>query len=268
MNIIKMYNDYVKETIIESKIEIITIRKSELFSVNKLKLRIKEDTDILIKYEGNKEYKLDFILEIDENVTCNIKEIRINTQSKIRNTYILKSKSKLYLERFLNSNKMRLLDIVNLDENNSICDIKNRNISDNDNKYDVIIYHNAEFTNLNIDYKSIIDSNKKETINVTDIISSKIKNYKVNQKLKIITSNKENCSVNAYVLIDENKIDKYSFVSITSLEDELNNISKTKKITKEEIRKLTKEIKLFDYESIIDNNSLEKLKSYWRWYDE
>lgn len=268
MNIIKMYNDYVKESIIESDIEITKVRKSEFFSVNKLKLRIKKDADILIKYEGDKDYKLDFYLELDENVTCNIKEIRTNVQSKIRNTYTLKRNSKLNMERFLNSNKMRLLDVVNLDGNNSICDFKMKGITDKDTKYDAIIYHNDDFTNLDIDYKSINSSNEKEIINITDIIPSKIKKYKVNQKIKTITSNKDNCTVNAYVLVDENKIDNYSFVDIVSLDDEIDNILKTKKISNEKIRNILKEIKNFDYESIIDNNSLENLKSYWRWYDE
>lgn len=239
MNIIKMYNDYVKETIIGSEVEITKISKSEFFAVNKLKIRIKKDTDILINYDGDKEYKLDFYLEIDDNVTCTIKEVRTNVESKIRNTYILKNKSTLNIERYLNSSKIRLLDIVNLDKKDSTCNIKVRNIALKDNKYDVIIYHNEEITSLNLDYKSINKS--KENINITDFILPQIKKYTVNHKVNIKTQNKENCNVNAYVLIDENKINDHSNVNIKKIDID---------------------------DTIIDNNSLEKMEEYWRWYDE
>lgn len=195
MNKIRLYNDYIKDSDLDGNIQIEKIRKTDLFTVNQIKIKVIKDAEILVEFTGNKEVKLDIYIEVLANVKCNIIEEKSNLNFKVRYTYTLNDNSSLDLKKYYFNNDVRELNIINL-KNKAKLNYYINTISKQRERYDVILYQN---------YKQSISQINVKSLNLSSNLDFNINNFeegeknKINLYGKIITKDIELCNINTNI---------------------------------------------------------------------
>lgn len=207
MNKILFENDSLKKEKTNKKsIELITEPKNEFFTVNSFKFYIHNSCDLEIEYNVLEECKLNIFFYLDKNITFNLYEKRNGKKTKVQYKYYLQDNSNCNVYKFNDTYSHRELDIINLDGNDSSFNSYLKTISKDNEKYDMMVYHNAINTNSNVVNNGITIKDGQITFNVTSVIPNKIKGCVVNQNNHIINFNNKKSQINPNLLIDENDV--------------------------------------------------------------
>lgn len=207
MNRIEVVNDVVFKNEIDKKIEIEFEEKNELFSVNKLKIKVVADTELEILYRGDKKNKLDVFINIGEHATCKLYEIRTGEDCKIQYKYYLKENAKLEVNRFYQVKEAKELDIVNLNGEGATFDFHFKTIALEKQKYNMMVYHNERNTHSNLMNHGVTVKDGKIEQVMTSIVLNGKKNCTLNQLGKILPLNEEKSSVHPILLVEENEVE-------------------------------------------------------------
>ena len=106
MNKIKIIDEKIIYEESDDLIEVSLSDKLDIFDIIKLNIKVMKDTDIEIYYEDAYESKLDVLVEIDENVNCNLYELKTENDVKIQYKYYLNIYSNLNVHKFYDCNKV------------------------------------------------------------------------------------------------------------------------------------------------------------------
>lgn len=206
MNKIKVINEQVLFEESDELIEVTLSDKLDIFDIIKLKINVLGDTDIQIYYENESESKLDVLIDVKDNVFCNIYELKKEHDVKIQYKYYLGIKSNLSVHKFYDCNIVKELDIVELNGEYASIEYKLHTISKNIQKYDLVVYHNNRCTKSNIINKGVNIEDGALSFNVTGTVYNGIKGCEINQNNRIITLNENPCNINPNLLIEENDV--------------------------------------------------------------
>ncbi len=206
MNRIKVEEDNIILKNLNDKIELIFEPKNEMFSVNKLILKIKKSTSLKIEYSGMTDSKLDIIIDILENANCNLTEYRKGKVNKIRYLINMDKNSNLDLLKFYDVEKVREVMDVNLNGEKASFKYIFKTISKNTEKYDLSVYHNASNTKSLIDNNGINIEKGSLIFNVLGNVPNSIVNCELNQNNRIVNFTNNLCQINPNLYIDENDV--------------------------------------------------------------
>lgn len=220
MNRILVVNDEIKKLDVNENISVELINKNDFFAVNTIKIIVKENTDIQIDYNSLEASKLDINITILENSKCNIYEIRSGIKSKVQYKYLLQKNSHLTVNKFYHGEKIREVDLIYLDGEQSQIDYNFKTVSSKHQKYDMIIYHNYKNTISNINNKGLNVKDGELTFNVTSVVDKGKTSCILNQQNRIINMNDRKCQVNPNLLIDENDVEANHSALIGKFSDE------------------------------------------------
>lgn len=214
MNKIRLYNNYIKDMNLDNNVEIEKVRKTDLFTVNQIKLKVVKDTNLFIEFTGDKETKLDIYIEVLANVKCIITEEKSNSNFKIRYTYTLNNNSLLDLKKYYFNNDIRELNNIHLKDSSKL-NYYISTISKQRERYDLILYQSNSKSTAKIDIKAL---NLESTFNFNiDKFDEGLENL-LDIDSHIFTSKLELCKLNTN--LDNN------YISNVTLLDEKNNYLK------------------------------------------
>ncbi len=206
MNKIKIIDEKIIYEESDDLIEVSLSDKLDIFDIIKLRIKVMGNTDVEIYYEDADESKLDVLVEIDENVTCNLYELKKENDVKIQYKYYLNRYSNLQVHKFYDCNKVKELDVVELNGEYASIEYKFHTISKNEQKYDLMVYHNSSNTISKVINKGVNIEDGSLAFNVTGVVYNGIIDCEVDQNNRIITMNDNKCNINPNLLIEENDV--------------------------------------------------------------
>lgn len=206
MNKINVVNDNIE--IIESdlKLEFDIEEKSELFTVNTLKIKVLESTKLDISYLHEVDTKLNVIINVEPNVDFELFEERSLGKVKIQYQYYLKQNSHVNVSKFYHAKKVREYMTVNLNGVGASFNYNHQTLSTTDEKYDIVIYHHSKNTSSDINNHGVNIKDGSIIFNVTSFVPRNSKDCIVNQQSRIITMNDKKCQINPNLMIDEYEV--------------------------------------------------------------
>lgn len=220
MNKIYIENDEIKNKTIDHNIEIEVVAKNDDFSVNSIKIKVHEDSTLSIHYQAFEEIKLDIFIRVDAHVSFQLNEIRTGKKTKVQYKYYLEEYSNTRVNKFYNSDKMRALDIINLNGIGAKIDYHLKTISSGKEKYDIMIYHNYRNTTSNIINHGVNLEDGSLIFQVTSVVGKGKTNCFVNQQNRIISLNEEECRIRPNLLIEEYEVEANHAALIGKFSDE------------------------------------------------
>src|SRR5574344_16365 len=206
MNRIKIEEDNITFKDLSDKVELILEQKNELFSVNKIIIKIKKNTSIKIEYKGKTESKIDIVINVLDNVKCNILEYRRGKINKVRYLINVDANSVCNISKFYDIDKIREVINVNLNGENANFNYFFKTFSKNIEKYDMSIYHNDKNTISNIYNNGINIKDGQLYFNVLGMINKNKSNCSLNQTNHIINFTNNLCQINPNLYIDEYEV--------------------------------------------------------------
>ena len=204
MNKIIVYGEDIK---IENKngIEVSIGEASKFLNVQSVKIKILEDTDIVID-ASEVEIKLDFYINVLEGVKANIYEYKHDGEYKFQYKYYLEDNSYLNIEKINDGKKIKEMTVINLNGENAKVQFNLKTISKYEEKYNFLVYHNEKNTVSNIVNNGVNILDGTLEFNVSGFVSNGITGCDVNQKARIINLTGNNCVIKPNLFIDENDV--------------------------------------------------------------
>lgn len=206
MNRIEINEENVTLLDSDDKIIVTLSDKLDIFDITKVHITIQEDTSISIIHHAVSESKLDITIDILENKQCNLYELKEQNDSKVQYKYYLNKNSYLNIHKFYDCKKVKELDIIELNGEDSKVEYTFHTISNNTQKYDILVYHNAKRTESHIINKGVNSEDGSLVLNVTGIVYNRITDCVIEQNNRIITMNDKLCQINPNLLIEENDV--------------------------------------------------------------
>ena len=204
MNKITVYGEDIK---IENKegIEVSIGEASKFLNVQSVKIKILEDTDIVIDV-SKVDIKLDFYINVLKGVKANIYEYKHGGDYKFQYKYYLEENSYLNIEKINDGQSIKEMTVVNLNGENAKIDFNLKTISKKDEKYNFLVYHNAKNTVSNIVNNGVNILDGELEFNVSGFVSKGITGCDINQSGRIINMTENPCTIKPNLFIDEEDV--------------------------------------------------------------
>lgn len=220
MNKIVLVGKKVLESSLDGSIEFTNNEKSELFTVNNLNIRVIKDSNLEIYFKGEQDYKININIIINPNVTLTMFEKIEGSKAKIQYKYDLNENSHITLNKFHDCEAIKEQNIINLNGQYSDINYTLKTISKNKEDYNIMVYHNADYTNSNINNEGVNIHDGELKFNLTSAVFDNIIGCKVNQAGRIINLTNNQCFVNPNLLIENNDVEANHSAAIGRFSDE------------------------------------------------
>lgn len=264
MNKIYLENDQVIKEKLDNKIKY-DIFTNDTFGIASLTIEVTEDTNLELEYNFKEKTKMETIIIVNKDVNLHLYEKINGINGKLRTRYQIKGNATV--SKFNNIKKIKEYTIINLDEENSRFEYNLKTISEKEEAYDIITYHNASNTTSVINPNGVNIKEGKLKFNVSSFVpKGKIK-CDASQNNKIINLTTNECIINPNLYIDEYDVVANHSAWIGSFKEEEIFYLQSRGINKEEATKLL--IKGFLTSKLeITEEELENIKNiideYWR----
>lgn len=263
MNKIRVVDEQVIFEESDDLIEVSLSDKLDIFDVIKLQITVRENTNIEIHFENEKESKMDIVFNIEENVHCNLYELKEEHMVKVQYKYYLKESSNLTVHKFYNCDTVKELDIVELNGIYATIKYIFHTISTGKQKYNLMLYHNSSNTKSEVINKGVNIEDGALSFNVTGVVYNGLNDCEVSQNNRIITMNENPCNINPNLLIEENDVSAKHAALIGKFNEEEIFYLMSRGISREEsIRLLTRG---FLRDETVYTDEIQKIiDTYWR----
>ena len=204
MNKIIIVDNEIKEKTLDKNITITT--EKNILDINQIKIKVEKDADLILEYPSTEKTKLDIYINIEKDVKCNIYEIKNEGIYKLGYKYYLEENSNLNIYKINNVKEIKELLIFNLNGEKAKVNYILKTISKDEEKYDLMVYHNAKNTESNIINNGVNIKDGSIKFNVSGFTPNGIKGCTLNQNNRIINLNNNKCTIKPNLFIDENDV--------------------------------------------------------------
>lgn len=203
MNKLRVVNDIIDFEKLDDSISLDYVVRDEMFDVSTINLIIKKSTSLDIDYIGADVSKLNICIRVLEGVNFDLFELRTGVKNKVKYTYVVDANAHLNISKIYSASGMRELDIVDLNGEDATIKYNFKTVSVANEKYDMIINHNAKNTISYINNSGLNKEKGSLIFNVTSVVPKSLTGCIVDQKNRIITLNDNECKISPNLLIDE-----------------------------------------------------------------
>lgn len=179
--------------------------KMERFGIDEFTIYIHNTTELYIYIKDD--IKVSFNINLDNDVSLNLYEIKKDLKTKIKYKYTLLANTYLKVNKINHNIETKELDLINLNGTNSKVDFVLKNIARKNDVIDVIINHNIRETTSNIKCDGLCIENGSMNLNVTTIIPNGCSNSKANQENEIKSMNNLTSTIKPLLLIEEYNVE-------------------------------------------------------------
>lgn len=265
MNKLCIVDEKIEVNVIDGTLEIQTQEPSDFFSVTKIEIQVLSDTSLYLFYEAKNSSKFDITIKANPNTKLKIYEIRTGVFTKVQYQYELYENAHIEVEKFYDIEKMKELDIVQLNGEKALFRMLLKSIAGKTQKYDMMIYHNAKETTSNIINQGISHFDGKITFNITGVVPNGKTNCICKQQNRILNLNDGKNQINPNLLIDEYNVEAQHGALIGKFEDEELFYLQSRGISKKEAYRLLIDgfLKSFTQDKTMEENIKKTIQKYW-----
>lgn len=265
MNKLYVVNEKIEKKELDGTLEVQNSEQDDFFSVSHIEITALEDTELMIIYHTDEKIKLNVAIKTNPNVNLKLYEIRTGIKPKVQYKYKLEEYSNIEVVKFYDMDKMRELDIVELNGRGAKFNMVLKTIASDHEKYDMLIYHNAKDTSSTIINQGISIFDGEITFNITGVIPSGKTGCTCHEKNRIINLNDSKNKISPNLLVDEYDVEADHGAYIGKFEDDEIFYLQSRGIPYDETIRLLTEGFLNSY--IEEEQMLEtirkSLKKYW-----
>lgn len=265
MNKIKVVDKNIEKANINNSIKIEYYEKEELFSINDIKLTIEKSTDLELEIEL-KDTKLNFNINVLNNVNFNLNLIVKGYNGKLKYTYNLYENSNVNVCKFQKINGIKEMICIKLNGENANIDYNFKTIGSNKEAYDYNIFHNANNTTSNIKNNGVCIDDGIMLYQVSSFIPKHIIGCTATQNNRIINLTNNKCEIMPNLYIDSNDVLASHSALIGKFSDEEMFYMQSRGIDEKAAQKLL--INGFLISDIKDKKILseinKEINKYWR----
>ena len=264
MNKIHIVDNVISEKSLDSKIIFNTSSADNFLNVHNLEFEILKDTNLEIEYLNNEEVKQAISFKIKPNVKFNLYETRQGVKNKIQYKFFLEQNAQVKVTKFYNVSSIKEMTSFYLNGEGALANYNFKTISNDKEKYDIMVYHNASKTNSYIKNNGVNIQKGNLVFNVSSIVFNGKINCEVDQSSRIINLTDNKCQINPNLLIDENDVVANHSANIGKFSDEEMFYLQSRGLN--ETQALNLLIKSFLLEGITFNKRAIKktINNYWR----
>ena len=265
MNKLYVVNELIKEEQLDGTLEIQKLAREDFFPIQHIKINVLEDSKLYIEYKTDEKIKLNIEIDIRPNVKFELYEIRTGVKPKVQYKYKLDEGSMMSTVKFYDMEKMREMDIVELNGVGAKFNMVLKTIASDHEKYDMMIYHNAKDTHSTLINQGVSTKKGEIIFNVTGMIPNGKTGCSCHEQNRIINLNDGKNKISPNLLIDEYDVEADHAAYIGKFNDEELFYLKSRGIKEQEaIRLLT--------DGFLKSNVTEKfmleqieqsIKKYW-----
>ena len=220
MNKIKVVNDSIDKVNINKSINVEYYEKESIFGINDIRIIIDKSNDLTIELIIKDETKINFNIEVLNDVDLNINIITKGNSGKIKYTYTLYKNSNVNVFKFQNVDSIKELININLKEENSSINYNFKTIGNNKETYDYNICHDAKGTVSNIRNNGVCINNGLIIYQVSSYVPKNITGCVVNQSNRIINLTNNKCEIRPNLYIDTSDVSASHSALIGKFSDE------------------------------------------------
>lgn len=206
MNKLKITNKDISLTDKDNNLYIETSSEDKFLNVKKLKIKIEKDTELVIECEEIEDLKLDIYINVLKDVNVNIYELKNGGTYKFQYKYFLEENSNLNVQKVTDCDSLNEMCIINLNGEKASVKYNLKTISKNNEKYNFMVYHNANETVSYIKNNGVNILNGSLEFNVSSFVPNGIKKCDVNQSGRIINTTNNVCLIKPNLFIDEEDV--------------------------------------------------------------
>lgn len=204
MNKITIDNDIFNYDINNKNIEVKEHDSESLFNVKKIDIKIKNESDLFIDLNNSSFIKLNINIDVNDNTNIYIKSS--GNEIKVKYNYNINRNSTCNVFKYNSLNKVHEMVEVHLLEENAAFNYTFKSISNNQENYDYLIYHDFKNTISNIKNNGV---NQKGGMNIqiSGYIPKDIIGCICNQNNRIINLSNDKCEIRPNLYIDCDDVD-------------------------------------------------------------
>lgn len=206
MNKIILENGQIQKSTLDDSINLSLEDANKFLDVKTLKLDILKDTDLTIIQTSKEKVKLDIIININKNITCNLIDLKENGKYKLSYKYNLDENSNLNITKINDVKKIKELIIFNLNGKNTKANYLLKTIAKKEEKYSLMVYHNKENTTSNIINHGVNIKDGEIKFDVSGFVPNGVTDCIVDQNNRIINLTNNKCEIKPNLFIDENDV--------------------------------------------------------------
>lgn len=201
MNKIRIVNNELKLIKTNDSIEY-NFETNDKYGINVLKLVVKKDTDIDLKIDTKEQLTMEINIKVLADVNVKINEFISGYKVKMKTKYALDENSDLTIKTISNVNSIKNQSIFSL--NGKCASVKRilKTISRGNDKYDIIVNHNAQETKSDIINHGVNIEEGTLVFNVSSIVLEEMGKCYVSQSNRIINLTNNKCQINPNMYID------------------------------------------------------------------
>ena len=202
-----------KIELVDNQITYKQLQKSILFQMNcesvsgvpVIQFTILEDCDLSIRFENcNQSWKVLFI--VHPNLSFHFREIQTQNSGKIQYQYHIEENSHVFVEKIHNNAVTKESDIIYLKGQYAQVTQYLKAISHFTQNYEIMIYHQASFTNSSLYNHGIVRDQGALSFHVSSFVSHGNVQCEVNQFNRIMNFTDNLCEIQPNLFIDENDV--------------------------------------------------------------
>lgn len=221
MNKIEVVNDQIQSSSLDQAIEFSFLKRNELFDVNSLKIRVKENTRLEFQFFCEEVSKLDIFIQVDAGVCFSLFEVSRGEKMKIQYRFVLEEDSYTNVFGFHNCLGFQEFTLVDLHGSKARIDYYLKTVSRSDEKYDLTFYHNASETVSQVYTGGVHIQDGSLKFNVTGVVDCQSKCCVVHQKNQIVNLTDHECFIHPNLFIDNNDVEASHSALIGKFDDEV-----------------------------------------------
>lgn len=264
MNTIKIENDSLITTEIDSSIALSFFPRDPLFPIAKIKLTIKKDTKLLIEYTSSEKAKYLVEVEVLPGVCFQMEESREGEAVETEYRYTLLKDASMDIYKYHHIKEAKETDTVFLNGQYARMNYHLNTFAFEKEMYYITVHHNAPDTNCSIDNHALSVEEGIVHFYVTNIVGKGKKGCIIDQNSRIITVGNQESMIEPVLLIEENDIDASHSAHIGTFDEEVLFYLQSRGIPyKRGIQMLVKGF-LVDEESESKEKVSDWIDCYWR----
>jgi Fe-S cluster assembly scaffold protein SufB len=205
MNKILLKNNELFLVDIDNSISVKKIQTA-FSNIENITIIISKDTTLEITHQNEKETKNEIFIKVMPNVNFKLVEIKDQNNHKAQYHFDIEEESVVHIYKLYNVDKNKEVIYLNLNGNKAKCYYYFKTITTNEEKYNIIVNHNASNTESFINNAGVNIEDGRLYFDISSFVPHGMKNCYADQTARIINLTNNKCIINPNLYIEDSDV--------------------------------------------------------------